>query len=72
MNKNEMKSKLGEMLLDLQLEEKAKNTLKKYKTNIESFIEMLPEKEITKEDIIEFKKQLIEQGHKNNLLIIVT
>lgn len=73
MNKNEMKSKLEEMLLDLQLEEKAKNTLKKYKTNIESFIEMLPEKEITKEDIIEFKKQLIEQGHKtstNNSYIV--
>ena len=73
MNKNELQNSLNEMLLDLKLEEKADNTIKKYRHNVQHFIDSLPDGEITKQDVINFKSDLVNQGYKtttNNSYIV--
>lgn len=66
MNKNELQSKLDEMIVDNRMEEKAENTLKKYKHNVQAFLDGLPsDEEITKAHVLEFKESLIEKGYKN-------
>lgn len=66
MNKNELQGLLNEMIIDNTLEEKAKNTIKKYKHNVQVFIDYLPDfVDITKEHVIQFKADLITKGYKN-------
>lgn len=64
MNKNELKEKLHEFILEQLEEEKTPNTLKKYQHNIEVFLEWIPvEKEIDKATVISFKQHLLEDLH---------
>lgn len=64
MNKNELKEKLLEFVLEQLEEEKTSNTLKKYQHNIEVFLEWIPEgKEIDKATVIAFKQHLLEDMH---------
>ena len=64
MNRNELKEKLQEFLLEQLEEEKTSNTLKKYQHNIEMFLEWIPEeKEIDKATVIAFKQHLLEDLH---------
>ena len=64
MNKDDLKEKLQEFILEQLEDEKSVNTLKKYQRNNEVFIEWLPEgKEIDKATVIEFKRHLLENLH---------
>ena len=61
MNKEDLKAKLPQYIIDQSENEKAKNTLSKYQHNIEAFIDWLPDSaEIDKTIVIEFKKHLLE------------
>lgn len=61
MNKYEFRSNLTEFITELKYNEKATRTLNKYDHNIKYFINLLvDEKEITKDDVLEFKRHLIE------------
>ncbi len=57
--------KLNEWLEILDNDEKASNTLKKYKTNVSSFINFCKDKELTKKTVREFKEKL---DHVNKFL----
>lgn len=64
MKKEELKEQLQQFLLEQLEDEKSQNTLKKYKRNIETFIEWLPdEAEIEKAIVIDFKRYLLEDLH---------
>lgn len=64
MNKAELKSRLPDFLIEQQENEKSNNTLKKYKRNIEMFLEWLPEDvEIDKTIAIAFKRHLLDDLH---------
>lgn len=64
MNRNDLKEKLQEFILEQLEDEKSVNTLKKYQRNIEVFIDWLPEgKEIDKTIVIDFKRHLLEDLH---------
>lgn len=64
MNKDDLKEKLQEFILEQLEDEKSVNTLKKYQRNNKVFIEWLPEgKEIDKATVIEFKRHLLENLH---------
>ena len=64
MKKDILKEKLQEFILEQLEDEKADNTLKKYKRNIEVFIEWLPdEKEVDKTIVIDFKRHLLDDLH---------
>lgn len=64
MDKNELKEKLPIFLIEQSEAEKSKNTLKKYKHNIEMFIEWLPDVDnVDKLKIIDFKRYLLEDLH---------
>ncbi len=64
MNKDDLKEKLQEFILEQLEDEKSVNTLKKYQRNNEVFIEWLPEgREIDKATVIEFKRHLLENLH---------
>lgn len=76
MNKNELQKSLDEFLLDLKYEEKATNTLIRYKCNIQAFIDCLSEDEqINKDHVLAFKKYLINNNFKtstiNNYIVTV-
>ncbi|MDF2952120.1 MAG: integrase family protein [Anaerocolumna sp.] len=76
MNKNELQKSLDEFLLDLKYEEKAINTLIRYKCNIQAFIDYLSEDElINKDHVLAFKKHLINNNFKtstiNNYIVTV-
>ena len=59
MKKNDLIESIDEFLLDQKLNEKADNTVKKYKTNVNKFISWLDDDvELTKEITIEYKKYL--------------
>ena len=61
MKKADLEERLPEFVMEQSENEKANNTLKKYRRNIESFIEWIPEDvEISKMHVIEFKKHLLE------------
>lgn len=64
MNKAELKSRLPDFLIEQEENEKSNNTLKKYKRNIEMFLEWLPEDvEIDKTIAIAFKRHLLDDLH---------
>ena len=64
MNKAELKSRLPDFLIEQQENEKSNNTLKKYKRNIEMFLEWLPEDvEIDKTIASAFKRHLLDDLH---------
>lgn len=64
MNKNDLKDKLQEFLLEQLDDEKSENTLKKYKRNVEAFLEWLPDdKEVDKAIVIDFKRHLLDDLH---------
>lgn len=76
MNSKFLIEKLEEFLLKQKEEEKAVATIAKYKTNIESFISFVAEKELTKSVVIDFKRKLdtVDQFVPNtmkNYLIVV-
>ena len=61
MNKQELKERLPDFLIEQSENEKSNNTLKKYKQNIESFLEWIPDAaEVEKTLIIDFKRHLLE------------
>lgn len=64
MNRNDLKDKLQEFILEQLEDEKSVNTLKKYQRNIEVFLDWLPEgKAIEKTIVIDFKRHLLEDLH---------
>lgn len=64
MNKEELKERLPEFLIEQSESEKSQNTLKKYKHNIELFLEWIPdESAIDKNVVIDFKRHLLEDLH---------
>ena len=64
MNKNDLKDKLQEFILEQLEDEKSVNTLKKYQRHIEVFLDWLPEgKAIDKTLVIDFKRHLLEDLH---------
>lgn len=68
--KHDINLKLNEFLTELKYAEKAENTIKKYRCNIEHFIELLEgERDITKDDILLFKNYLVEKsGYKTSTI----
>lgn len=77
MNKNGLKERLPEFIADMVEEEKSNNTLKRYRNNIEAFIEFLPENaEICKASVIDFKRHLLEElsfrtNTINNYIVVI-
>ena len=75
MYKIELVGKLEEYLMELEYNEKAANTVIKYKGNISVFLNWLDDGEVTKQDIMTFKKYMIDTGFKtstiNNYLISI-
>ena len=64
MKKEEIKDRLPLFLIEQAEEEKTQNTLKKYKHNIEIFIDWIPDdSEIDKTIVIDFKRHLLEDLH---------
>lgn len=62
MRKEDLKAKLPQYIIEQSEDEKAKNTLNKYRHNVEVFIEWLPEDaEIDKVIMIDFKRHLLEE-----------
>jgi len=61
MKKEELKEQLPLFIMEQSEEEKSQNTLKKYKHNIELFIDWIPDNvEVDKNVVIDFKKHLLE------------
>ena len=61
MKKEELKERLPDFLIEQTEDEKSQNTLKKYKHNIELFIDWIPEDlAIDKNIVIEFKRHLLD------------
>ena len=61
MNKEELKERLPDFLIEQTEDEKSQNTLKKYKHNIELFIDWIPDDAaIDKNIVIEFKRHLLD------------
>jgi integrase len=60
MNKNELANMLGEFLMEQDYNEKAGNTVKKYRGNVTRFLDYLSEGELTKEEVMKFKQYLID------------
>lgn len=75
MYKIELLDRLDEYLMELEYNEKAANTVKKYKCNITTFINWLDDGEVTKQDVMNFKKFLIENKFEtstiNNYIISI-
>ena len=62
MNKDELKERLQDFLIEQSESEKVDNTIKKYKHNIETFIEWIPDAAIVdKMLIIDFKQYLLKE-----------
>lgn len=64
MHKIELVGKLEEYLMELEYNEKAVNTIKKYKGNLSVFLNWLEDGEVTKQDIMRFKKFMIENENE--------
>jgi site-specific recombinase XerD len=59
MTKTELYQSLDEFILELKYQEKAERTLKKYRTDVIKFLDSIGhEYQITKDDVLEFKKQI--------------
>ena len=64
MNKSRLVELMPEFFIEQSENEKSSNTIKKYKHNIEVFLEWIPENaEIEKTLVIEFKRHLLEDLH---------
>ena len=64
MNKNELKERLPQFIIEQSEDEKSQNTIKKYSHNIQLFIDWIPDDtEIEKTLVIDFKKYLLEDLH---------
>lgn len=64
MYKEELKERLPDFLIEQAEDEKSQNTLKKYKHNIELFIDWIPEDAaLDKTTVIDFKRHLLEDLH---------
>lgn len=64
MNKNDLKERLPQFIIEQSEDEKTQNTLKKYAHNVETFIEWIPDNaEIEKTLVIDFKRHLLEEMH---------
>ena len=64
MNKDELKKRLPDFLIEQSEAEKTQNTLKKYAHNIELFIDWLPpDADVNKNIMIEFKRHLLDVLH---------
>lgn len=64
MNKTELKERLPLFIMEQSEEEKSQNTLKKYKHNIELFIDWLSDDaDVDKTIVIDFKRHLLEDLH---------
>ncbi len=62
MNKDELKERLQDFLIEQSEAENADNTIKKYRHNIEAFIDWIPDAaNVDKMLIIDFKKYLLEE-----------
>lgn len=69
MIRQDLEKNLGEYIKELRDNEKAMNTLKKYRGNITSFIKHLdPEVEITKDIVLNFKQILIDKGFRTSTI----
>lgn len=76
MNKRDMEKQLPSFIDELYCKELSERTLKKYKANIQSFIDWIPDaEEIDKKTMIDYKKHLIESSKKissiNNYITII-
>lgn len=76
MVKEELAERLEEFLTELRYQEKAENTLKKYRCNIQGFIDYLePGRQITKDTTLAYKAHLMENGYKtstvNNYIVSI-
>lgn len=61
MKKADLEARLPEFVMEQSENEKANNTLKKYRRNIEAFIQWIPEDaDISKMHVIDFKRHLLE------------
>lgn len=72
----ELAERLEEFLTELRYQEKAENTLKKYRCNIQGFIDYLePGRQITKDTTLAYKAHLMENGYKtstvNNYIVSI-
>jgi len=64
MNKNDLKQRLPDFIIEQSEDEKSRNTIKKYSHNIEVFIEWIPDDaQIDKSLVIDFKRHLLEDLH---------
>lgn len=64
MKKEELKKRLPDFIIEQSEAEKAQNTLQKYKHNIESFIDWIPDDaDVDKNLVIEFKRHLLDDLH---------
>lgn len=64
MNKNELKERLPQFIIEQSEDEKSKNTIKKYSHNIQLFIDWIPDDaNIDKTLVIDFKQYLLEERH---------
>ena len=64
-NKNNLKDKLEEFIVELKYSEKAENTFKKYKVDVCQFINSIEhENDINKDDVIKYKREMMESKFK--------
>ena len=64
MNKTDLKERLPDFIIEQSENEKSHNTVKKYKHNIELFIEWMPDDtDIDKTILIDFKRHLLDDLH---------
>lgn len=64
MKKEELKERLPQFIIEQSEDEKSQNTLKKYKHNIEAFIDWIQDgTEVDKSLVIDFKRYLLEDQH---------
>lgn len=67
--KNELQSLMLEFLTELRYDEKSINTLKKYKCNIQYFLDTLNDnEEVSKDFVLDFKQKLIAEGFKTSTI----
>lgn len=76
MNKNELSNSLAEFLTELKYDEKAENTMKKYRCNISAFLDFIEgDTDITKDHVLAFKEELIKRKFStatiNNYIVSV-
>lgn len=69
MYKYELQREFEEFLINMKYEEKAENTLHKYKCNIQSFIDFLnDDEELTKDHVLNFKRYIMNNNFRTSTL----